>query len=398
MQDKKTIIYIGGFELPDKNAAALRVISNSKIFQNFNYKVILIGVDRNLKKEDGLTKNNIVTEGIESYAIAYPKNIKEWLGYLLGNSEIKNFLSSVKDKVESIILYNYPFPASLIFSLILKKYGVKCIFDITEWPCSKGRGKLNSLIKWLDTILRIKISPYFASAIMTTSSYMSERYEKRGLAVLDLPTLYDTKLFQEPSYTVNKIVKFIYIGNPFNSVIAGNDRNTVKERLDKVILSLLDFNDNYQYELNIFGVTQSEYVSVYPEHECILNHNNDTIIFHGKKENRYIKEQLMTADFSIFFRDDTRVNKAGFPSKFSESVSSGIPIICSNIASLKKHENIKGVFLASNGNEIKMIQSCIDISKDDLNELKKTLYHSKYFDYRQYEKQVECFFIKLGVL
>ena len=36
------IIYIGGFELPDKNAAAHRVLGNAKILRELGYKVILI--------------------------------------------------------------------------------------------------------------------------------------------------------------------------------------------------------------------------------------------------------------------------------------------------------------------------------------------------------------------
>lgn len=36
---KGTILYVGGFELPDKNAAAHRVLSNAKIFRELGYNV-----------------------------------------------------------------------------------------------------------------------------------------------------------------------------------------------------------------------------------------------------------------------------------------------------------------------------------------------------------------------
>ena len=42
--DKKTIIYIGGFELPDKNAAAHRVISNGKLLRDIGYNVHFMGI------------------------------------------------------------------------------------------------------------------------------------------------------------------------------------------------------------------------------------------------------------------------------------------------------------------------------------------------------------------
>lgn len=46
--DKKVIIYIGGFELPDKNAAANRVMNNAKIMRDIGYHVVLVGVSAGL--------------------------------------------------------------------------------------------------------------------------------------------------------------------------------------------------------------------------------------------------------------------------------------------------------------------------------------------------------------
>ena len=38
----KKILYIGGFELPDKNAAAQRVVGNSYILKNLGYEIIFL--------------------------------------------------------------------------------------------------------------------------------------------------------------------------------------------------------------------------------------------------------------------------------------------------------------------------------------------------------------------
>ena len=45
----KTIIYIGGFELPDKNAAAQRIIGNSYALKELGYEVIFLGVSKSKK-------------------------------------------------------------------------------------------------------------------------------------------------------------------------------------------------------------------------------------------------------------------------------------------------------------------------------------------------------------
>ena len=41
-----TILYVGNFELPDKNAAAHRVVNNAKIFRELGYRVALLGTVR----------------------------------------------------------------------------------------------------------------------------------------------------------------------------------------------------------------------------------------------------------------------------------------------------------------------------------------------------------------
>ena len=44
MSGDKQIIYWGGFELPDKNAAAHRVMANAKLFRQFGYEVVFLGM------------------------------------------------------------------------------------------------------------------------------------------------------------------------------------------------------------------------------------------------------------------------------------------------------------------------------------------------------------------
>ena len=45
-RDLGTILYVGGFELPDWNAAAHRVVANAMIFRAIGYRVLLLGVTR----------------------------------------------------------------------------------------------------------------------------------------------------------------------------------------------------------------------------------------------------------------------------------------------------------------------------------------------------------------
>ena len=42
------VLYIGGFELPDKNAAAHRVISNAFLLRELGYEVSFIGISEDI--------------------------------------------------------------------------------------------------------------------------------------------------------------------------------------------------------------------------------------------------------------------------------------------------------------------------------------------------------------
>lgn len=65
---KRTILYVGGFELPDRNAQ--RVLSVAKIFKSIGYNVIFLGIDKISVEE---TKKEYF--GFESWAIPYPKRV-----------------------------------------------------------------------------------------------------------------------------------------------------------------------------------------------------------------------------------------------------------------------------------------------------------------------------------
>ena len=82
----KTIIYIGGFILPDKNAAAHRVVANAKIFRDLGYRVVLIGVSEQMKQ--GILECPPYLDDIYMYSIPYPQSSWEWAKY---NFDITSF-------------------------------------------------------------------------------------------------------------------------------------------------------------------------------------------------------------------------------------------------------------------------------------------------------------------
>jgi len=72
----KTIVYIGGFELPDKNAAAHRVINNSKAFRELGYKVVFIDASKDNNTSIDILKTKKEYFGFDTYSVPYPNRAK----------------------------------------------------------------------------------------------------------------------------------------------------------------------------------------------------------------------------------------------------------------------------------------------------------------------------------
>ena len=68
----KKILYIGGFELPDKNAAAHRVLAIAKGLRDSGNEVVFMGVSKDNRETDVL-KTKSVVQWFITYSVPYPQ-------------------------------------------------------------------------------------------------------------------------------------------------------------------------------------------------------------------------------------------------------------------------------------------------------------------------------------
>ena len=86
--------------------------------------------------------------------------------------------------------------------------------------------------------------------------------------------------------------------------------------------------------LNIYGVTKSEYLQYFPEHEDRLDLVGDKIRFMGMVSRSDVVFAIQNADFTVFIREVNRVTEAGFPTKFSESIAYGTPVLTNAMSNI----------------------------------------------------------------
>lgn len=378
MKKKGTILYIGGFELPDKNAAAHRVLNNGKLLRKLGYNVVFLGVTKKKVKNEYSR-----VEEFDVWSMEYPKNKKEWFNYLISIKNLKEILKKYDD-IKMIIAYNYQSVALFRLKKYCQKFQIKLIADCTEWYDVSKENKIFYIIKSLDSYLRMKIIHPKLDGIIVISSYLEEYYRSKHMKkISNLPPLIDK---EEIKWKSNENIKK---DEKINLIYSGN-LGMNKDKLNYIIEGLKNIDDK-KYIFKVLGLTKQQYLEIYPEQEYLVEKLKENIVFLGRLEHLEALDLLKKSDFMIFVRDITRMTLAGFPTKFVESLSCGIPVITNSSSDIDKYLiNDKNGFLISEnyGEEIKKI-----LKKDTeyLKKIKSNIDKNK-FDYNNYIEEIKKIF------
>lgn len=136
---KQTIIYIGGFELPDKNAAAHRVLNNAKILRDNNYEVIFIDIDKQCVKP--IKETFSICFGFKRYSMKYLNK------RLYSIEDFICVFNIYRDSIVSVIAYNFPAIALYKLKNVCKNNNIKLFSDCTEWYGSQRKNCIKDCIK-----------------------------------------------------------------------------------------------------------------------------------------------------------------------------------------------------------------------------------------------------------
>lgn len=330
---KGTLLYIGGFELPDKNAAAHRVLSNGKILRDLGYKVAFIDVDKSMPFSTEILATNKNVQGFDCWSVPYPQKSIEWISYLSNIDYLNSMRNQYKD-IKAIIAYNYP---ALALNN-LRKYGtknnVKVIADCTEWYSTKGSNLVFKVIKGLDSFLRMRVIQRQLDGLIVISKYL-ENYYRGCKNVVRIPPLVDineekwstSNSKQQWSDRVDNKLRLVYSGSPGKN----------KDKIVNIIDTLYELKGFDNYQMNIIGISESQFINVYPKYCDKIEELDNRINFIGRVPHEESLKELMNADYSIFIREKTRSNMAGFPTKFVESITCSTPVITSDSSDINEY-------------------------------------------------------------
>ena len=332
-KSEKTILYIGGFELPDKNAAAHRVLAVAKMLRAGGYRVVLLGARRAADRLPVL-QTRAEYEGFEAYAVPYPRGVAQWPAYLADTAPVRQVLQAIGG-AQALRCYNYPAVALGRLRGLCRRTGCKLLADCTEWYNVREVAPLLKPIKGADTALRMRVLQKRLDGMIVISRYLQRYYRGRPHVAL-IPPLVDV---QDAKWRCEPVprgpeVTFVYAGSPGR-----------KDKLAEMLAAVQAANRQYPCRLWVVGATWQAFVRCNPAWQG--RPPPDCAQFLGRLPHTESLAYLKSADCSLIIRDDTRTNNAGFPTKFAEAVTVGTDVIASDISDLREYQGkVPGLYLA----------------------------------------------------
>lgn len=375
----KTIIYFGNVLYPDLDAASHRTIGDAKALRELGYNVVLIGTRQREQRPVLETKEEFA--GFDLYYFNDPKTPRQWSDYLFGYDPLIEVISK-QENIEAVILYNHPSISSKRIKSYCQKKGIKVYADCTEWFDPQGFS-IHNIIKRLDTWYRMRCVNQKLDGVIAISSFLQDFYNKRGCKTICVPPLID--LTQDKWKFENSVgerkddgVNLVYVGNPG----AGT-----KDKLALIIAALNEVHKKYPeviFKLDIIGMYQEQFYEVFKMDVSGL----DFVHFLGRKPNIEALSHIKQSDYTIFLRENNLICTAGFPTKFSESIACGTPVLTNPSSDLGKYiqegKNGFTMDITSMDNLVDSLHNALTIGKTQIGHMKKCCRDEKTFDYHSF--------------
>lgn len=370
----KTILYIGFFGLPDKDAAANRVMNNAKAIRDAGNTVIFMDEQIELgcsSIEDSL--HNV--DGFDVWTMQRPKDFKSYIQKMISIRQIECVVNQYKT-IDLIVAYNYPAIAlkRLRQYCILKK--IKLVSDCTEWYSGQEYKFPQNILCAIDSGLRMKCVQKKIDGIICISSYL-KNYYKASSNLLEIPPLVDSN----SECWKQSVYEYAFDDDKLNLVYAGNPGKS-KEKILPILEAISKSKNKERICFRIVGMTKENFLTLFPKYEIQLEKLEDSIKFLGRLSHDETIRHIKSADYMIFLRESNRVSNAGFSTKFVESITCMTAVITSDTGDLKKYiDNYKIGFIINSVDELVRL---LDSDVDDIKSRSHVLNKGDIFDYHSY--------------
>ncbi len=325
---RKTVVYVGPFSFPDGGAAARRIIGNARSLQEAGFHVT---VACGQSSPDGVVPR--VFEGIEVVPLGersaehLPRLLKH-LAYVTMGRKTVAWLEAQTPRPDAVILYSGYSPYLLRLIPWARSRRVPLIFDAVEWydPAT--------VLQWLSPYqLNIELAMRYllprVRNIITIGSFLADYYAKRGVHCLTVPPTLDVVRtpYGDTARTADRPLKLVYAGSPGN-----------KDLLDTILEAVLRLHGRgHPLRLTVAGVPAEETANYRSIQRRPRSEVGSCVDFVGVLDHAASINLVRDADYSLLLRRDARYARAGFPTKFVESLAVGTPVMANLTSDLGRY-------------------------------------------------------------
>lgn len=366
---------------PNGDAGAVRTHVFAKMLQSINYETTVVGMGDTthfaFKEYDGVS--------YISFRLATSDIISKIKGRLQYHNNLKRKLFKERDLWDVIIISAIPNLTLKFLKKHVKENSTILIHDSVEWYSHEqfSIGKLHPSYIIKDRWNRKHIDK--SVRVIAISSYLDNFFKSKGILTTRIPVIMDIKrMIYDKNINPNKFV-FLYAGAPGK-----------KDYLDVVVQAFSNIQSSVSFELKLIGITEEQLVTKCSVDPFCIEKLGKKLCCMGRITRSQVLDELSKADFTVLIRSENqRYAKAGFPTKFVESLATATPVIANLTSDLGKYlkngENGYVVPDETSNALTTVLYQALTLSYDERCKMQRLARDTaeNHFDYRNYLDNIE---------
>lgn len=305
--------FITSFAFPRYDAGATRITMLAKALCDRGYEVELCGMG------DNTMFDGMPCRTLNPYRANRIFNSISW--HLLGTASVA-YAKKIMNKADAVVVSFLPSSATEKIKALCRDAGVAFAVDCTEWftPEEFTRGEKDP--EYIDHVRLLTEVIDSGTKVIAISRYLERYFLEKGCSVLRVPSVLDCEELVSDYNTrpQSAAVSIMYAGSP-------GAKDSLAVVLDAI--GLLACEDLDRLSFDFYGVTEADLLRYAKKGSALP----PCVRAHGRVPRIEVISALEGADFTILMRDPgMRFAQAGMPTKVTESLGCGTPVIA-NITS-----------------------------------------------------------------
>lgn len=322
----KKVTFITPHRLPKTDPSAVRVLSLCKMLYECGYEVQMVG--RGYTPYQKIIKNEYGSH----VSLRFEKQniLSKILDHLTMTLRFKRYITKKCSQSDLFFVdAGGYFPKSLyrFISSFAKKRKIQVVYDIVEYhsPSEFKLGSMQLYYRRMNYVLTKHIKN--PERVISVSNYINDFFLERGVQSFLIPIIRDKS--EEPvfSHPNNSSLTFIYSGTRTKSI-------------SKIIgaFSMLSDNEITKVKLIIVGRSEKDLINSEKIKPETVSKLGKSLIILNRMPREEIFELYRSVDFTLIFGPSTeRYAKSFFPTRMTESLFLGIPVITNDHSDVAKY-------------------------------------------------------------